>query len=92
VNCQHPRKDVDNSRLLPDYSSRPQVTNGADRIHIESSNTSMSKVSVVSTRNKTQVPTSIKPAIQNATDKVAKSLGTNNRVTITVPNGVQSHE
>jgi hypothetical protein len=52
----------------------------------------MSKVSVVSTRNKTQVPTSIKPAIQNATDKVAKSLGTNNRVTITVPNGVQSHE
>lgn len=45
----------------------------------------MSKSSVVSVDNKTQIPASI-----NAADKAAKSLVTNNRVTITVPNGTQS--
>jgi hypothetical protein len=90
VNSHQPGKNVAIPRPSNGYSSRPQVTNGANKIHIESNAKSMSKSSVVSVDSKTHVPPSIKPAIQNAADKVAKSLGTNNRVTITVPNGVRS--
>jgi hypothetical protein len=92
VNSHHPGSNIANFRPSHGYSSRPQVKNGANKIHIESNTKSTSKSSVVSVDNKTQVPPSIKPAIQNAADKIATSLGTNNRVTITVPNGVQSNK
>ncbi|XP_021925111.1 uncharacterized protein LOC110832430 isoform X3 [Zootermopsis nevadensis] len=85
VNSHHSGKNITNSRPSHGYSSRPQVTNGANKIHIENNTKSMSKSSVVSVDNKTQIPASI-----NAADKEAKSLVTNNRVTITVPNGTQS--
>jgi len=48
----------------------------------------MSKLPVTSTENKTHIPELLKPAIHIAADKLTKSLGTNKKVTITVPNGV----
>lgn len=92
VNCQHPGQNVSNSRPSHSYNSDPKVTNSANKIHIESDNSSRSKISVTPAQNKTHVLTSIKPAIQNTTDKLTKSVGSNNRVTIAVPNGVQSSE
>lgn len=92
VNCQHPRQNTSNSRQPHSYNSDPKVTNSANKIHIQSDNNSSSKLPVTSTENKTPVPTLMKPAIRNAADKLAKSLGTNNRVTIAVPNGVKSSE
>lgn len=92
VNCQHPIKNVANARPPHGYTSSPQDTNDANKIHIESNNNSRSKVSVVSTECKTQDLQLINPAIQTITDKMGKSLGTNTRMTITVPSGVQSSE
>jgi uncharacterized Fe-S cluster protein YjdI len=90
VNSQHTEKHVANSRPSHGQPSRPQVTNGANKIRIENNTKSVSKSSVVSVGDKDQVPLSVKPAIQNAAGKVAKSLGTNNRVTVTVPSGALS--
>ena len=92
VNCQHPGQNTSSSRPPHSYNSDPKVTDSANKTHIESQNNSRSKLPVTLTENKTHVPGFKKSAIQNATDKLTKSLGTNNRVTITVPNGVKSSE
>ena len=92
VNCQHPGQNNSSSRPPHSYNSDPKATNSANKIHIESDNNPRSKLPVTSTENKTHVPGLMKPAIQIAADKLTKSLGTNNRVTITVPNGMKSSE
>lgn len=93
VNSQHPGQKNSSSRSPHSYNSDPKATNIANKIHIiESDKNPRSKLPVTSTENKTPVPVLIKPAIQSAADKLTKSLGTNNRVTITVPNGVKSSE
>jgi len=92
VNFQHPGQKSSSSRPPHSYNSDPKATNSANKIHIESDNNPRSKLPVTSTENKTHVPGLMKPAIQIAADKLTKSLGTNNRVTITVPNGVKSSE
>ncbi|PSN45337.1 hypothetical protein C0J52_18709 [Blattella germanica] len=60
----------------------------ANKIHIESNNNSRSKVSIVTSEYRNQVPSGIKPAIKNTADKLVKSMGT---VTIKVPNGAESN-
>ena len=92
VNCQHPGQNSSSSRPPHSHNSDPKATNSANKIHVESDNNPRSKLPVTSAENKTHVPGLMKPAIQTAADKLTKSLGTNNRVTITVPNGVKSSE
>jgi len=92
VNCQHPGQKSSSSRRPHSYISDLKATNSANKIHIESDNNPRSKLPITSTENKTHVPGLMKPAIQSVAEKLTKSLGTNNRVTITVPNGVKSSE
>jgi len=89
VNCQHPGHNISSSRPPHTYNSNLKVTNSsANKIHIDSDTNYMSKLPVTSTENKTHIPELLKPAIHIAADKLTKSLGTNKKVTITVPNGV----
>ena len=89
VNCQHPGHNISSSRPPHTYNSDLKVTNSsANKIHIDSDTNYMSKLPVTSTENKTHIPELLKPAIHIAADKLTKSLGTNKKVTITVPNGV----
>ncbi|XP_069675086.1 harmonin isoform X2 [Periplaneta americana] len=96
VNCPPPVKNHSLPKPPTGYinavPSKSHMVNGTNKVHIESNNNSRSKISIVSSENKAQVPPTIKPAIRNAADKLAKSLGNSNRVTITLPNGVEAKE